>query len=139
MTGRLLLRGMQVFRLGLAGSGAAIVLAAPAAAQRLGQGADDPVSLWRVVLALLFCLMIAVLAALVLRARMTGRPLPAIFTIGSGQGARLRKLESVRMSHQVELSIVTCDGRDILVAVGPQGAQVLRDLSPTAPSEQARP
>ena len=111
---------------------AAVVLALPAAsAQTLGQGAADDISTWRVVAVLLLCLALAVFAALALRARFGGS-LPALFAATSGR--RLQLVETLRLSHQIDLCVVTCDGQEYLVAATAQGAQILRELPPGAPS-----
>jgi len=88
-----------------------------AGAQRLGQGGGDEVSLWRVLAALIVCLALAVSGALALRRRMGGG-MPLILR----EGRRLELIESLRISHQVDLCLVRCDGREWLVAATPHGA-----------------
>jgi flagellar protein FliO/FliZ len=95
--------------------------AAPAFSQRLGQASETDVPIWRVLLALAFCLALGVAAIFVLRRRFRGaRPL----AFGRGE-RRLALVESLRLSHQVDLCIVTRDGREYLIAAGPQGATLL--------------
>ncbi|MEJ0027180.1 MAG: flagellar biosynthetic protein FliO [Rhizomicrobium sp.] len=57
-------------------------------------------------------------------------------------GARSRRLtilESLRLSHQVDLCIVACDGREILVAAHTQGVQLLQWLPPAGDGSGAEP
>ncbi len=109
---------------------AAVAVSQPVFAQTLGQGAaDDGISAWRVIFALLLCLALGIFAMLVLRARLGGRALPSFLALGSGR--RLKVVESVRLAGPVELNIVSCDGQDLLVASGAQGARVLRELGPS--------
>jgi flagellar biogenesis protein FliO len=105
----------------------------PALAQRLGQGADDGVSMWRVVVALLLCLALAVFAAYALRTRMGGLP----FLSATRPGRRMQLVESLRLSHQIDLCVVACDGQELLVAAGPQGVQLLKDLPARSTEQQA--
>jgi flagellar biogenesis protein FliO len=95
---------------------------APAMAQRLGQGGGTDVSIWRVVLALLFCLALGGAAIFVLRRRYRGaRPL------SFGRERRLQLFENIRLSHQVDLCIVSRDGQEYLIAASPQGVTVVDD------------
>lgn len=107
---------------------------APALAQRLGQGTGAEVPVWRVLGALLLCLALAVAAAYILRRRMNG-VMPRSLR---GAERRLQLVETMRLSHQVDLCIVRCDGRELLVAATPHGATALAaDLSgPPAPADE---
>ncbi|MEI9997611.1 MAG: flagellar biosynthetic protein FliO [Rhizomicrobium sp.] len=114
---------------------ALLVLAAcrPAAAQTLGQGADDGISTWRVIAVLLLCLALAVYAAYVLRARLGGAPRFAWPLLSRTKiQRRLQLVETLRLSHQIDLCVVTCDGQDLLVAASAQGVEILRELPPGA-------
>ena len=103
--------------------------AAPASAQRLGQAAGSDVSLWRVLLALAFCLALGVGAILLLRRRYRGaRPL------AFGRERRLQLVENLRLSHQVDLCIVSRDGREYLITASPHGVTVI-DGAPVAASQ----
>ena len=110
--------------------------AAPAFAQRLGQAAGTDVPLWRVAAALLICLVLAVVGALALRARLRGGgpvfagakwrlPFQAPAGLFSAGPRRLQLVETLRLSHQVDICLFRCDERDFLVAATPQGATVL--------------
>jgi hypothetical protein len=109
--------------------------AMPAFAQKLGQGADDDVSVWRVLAALLLCMVLAIAGAFMLRSghlRLgAGRGLAALFPTKCGpakRGRRLAVVETVRLGHQAELSIVTCDGEDLLVSSSAQGVALVAKL-----------
>lgn len=94
--------------------------AAPATAQRLGQGTGDDISIWRVLLALLLCLALGTAAIFFLRRRYRGaRPL------AFGRERRLQLVENLRLSHQVDLCIVSRDGREYLITASPQGVTVV--------------
>jgi flagellar biogenesis protein FliO len=94
--------------------------AAPAASQRLGQGAGTDISIWRVILALLFCLALGGAAIFVLRRRFRGVR-PRSF----GRERRLQLVENIRLSHQVDLCIVSRDGHEYLIAASPQGVTLV--------------
>lgn len=124
-------------RRGLPGTlafGVALLIAlAPhaALAQKLGQGGDDGISYWRVLGALLLCLALAAAGAWAIRSRMGAGPLtvrPILPRFGK-QERRLQLVESLRISHQVDLCIVTCDERELLVATSGQRAQLLERLN----------
>ncbi len=101
------------------------LLVAPALAQTLGQGGDDGISTWRVVAVLILCLCLAVFAAVALRARLGSGKLPSFFG-AARQARRLQLIETLRLSHQIDLCIVACDGREMLVAASARGARLLQ-------------
>jgi len=111
------------------------LLPLPAVAQTLGQGADDGISAWRIVLVLLLCLGLAVFAAFVLKRRMGGAALPSFFA-GAGRNRRMQLVETLRLSHQIDLCIVSCDGREMLVAASAQGARLLQPLNGSASADE---
>ena len=102
-------------------AGTLLLAAAPALAQRLGQGTGTEVPVWRVLGALLLCLGLAVAAAYVLRRRLGGGARPVSF----GRSRRLQLVESLRLSHQVDLCVVSCDGGEFLIAATPHGATLI--------------
>jgi flagellar biogenesis protein FliO len=107
-----------------------VIVPGAAFAQKLGQGGGDEVSAWRVVGALLLCLLLALAGAWALKMRMSGGsalPRPLITRLGA-QGRRLQLVESLRLGAQVDLCIVSCDGRELLVAASSHGAQLLKPL-----------
>jgi flagellar biogenesis protein FliO len=114
----------------MAGFGALFLVAAPALAQRIGQGTGTEVPVWRVLGALALCLGLALAAAFVLRRRLGG-PLP----LAMGRARRLQLVETVRLGPQVHLCLVSCDGTEFLVAASAQGATTIRqDLRPNLPA-----
>jgi flagellar biogenesis protein FliO len=118
-------------RLGAARIGGAAFLllaAAPAGAQRLGQGTGTEVPIWRVLGALALCLALAVAAAYFLRRRLGGS-----MPLTMGRARRLQVIETLRLSHQVDICLVACDGAEFLVAAAPQGVTTI-GTGPPAPS-----
>ncbi len=103
--------------------------AAPAFAQRLGQGTETDISMWRVVGALLLCLALAFVAALVLKRRLGGG-VPLSFV----RGRRLQLIERVRLTSQAELCLVSRDGTEFLIAAGPHGATLI-EAGPVPPPD----
>ena len=104
----------------------AVAAASRAGAQTLGGGGGGAdISVWRVLGALVFCLLLAAGAAFAMRARLRGA-LPAF----KGQSRRLRLVESLRLSHQTDLCVVDLDGRELLIAATPHGTTLLLDLAP---------
>lgn len=101
------------------------VVAGPALAQKLGGGGGADVPVWRVLGALLLCLLLAVGAAVALKTRLRG----ATPIFGDAR-RRLNLVETVRLSHQIDVCLLTCDGREIIVAAGPHGATFLPEMPP---------
>lgn len=95
--------------------------AAPAWAQTLGQGASTETPWLRVIAALLLCLGLAVAAALLLKKHLGG-PTPALF---GARARRIQLIDTLRLSHQVDLCVVQYGGKQLLVAASPGGATLL--------------
>jgi hypothetical protein len=112
-------------------AGMATALASQAAlADRLGQAPDDGPSIWRVAGAFSLCALFAFAGALVLRSR---GGLGALSWLRPATARRLTLVESVRLTPQVQLCIVVCDGREMLLTTAPTGAILLRELGPAEP------
>lgn len=110
-----------------------VPLNSSAMAQQLGQAADEGVSLVRVGLALTLCLLLAVGGAVAIKLR-SGHAMPLLRKEGSNR--RLILKESLRISHQIDLCIVSCDGQESLIAASANGAQFLRPVgSPASPAD----
>lgn len=121
---------MRAFRLllimlmGLGGSGML-------QAQTLGQGPEDQIAWWRVAAALAFCLMLAIGAAFVIKARTNGQlSLPRLTGSRVPSTRRLELVETLRLKPQLDLVIVRCDGHELLLATHAQTAQLIERLSP---------
>lgn len=99
------------------------------AAQTLGGAVDDGISLWRVVGAFLLCVALGVAAIFALRAR-GGNPQLL------SAGRRLRLVETLRVGRQSHLSIVACDGKELLLLTSEQSAQFVGRL-PLAEADAA--
>ena len=111
----------------MAGVGAVVWLlgTAPALAQTLGQASGAPIAWWRVVGATLLCLVLGVAGVLALKARSDGArqslaafDLRALFTCASSpaEDERLRVVQTVRLGHQVEVSLLAYDDETVLIA-----------------------
>lgn len=120
-------RSAHILGLGAGVVAAALLTGAPALAQRLGQGTDTEVPIWRILGALAFCLLLAVAAAILLKRRLNG-PGRAVF----GRARRLQLVESLRLSHQIDLCVVSCDGAEFMLAATPHGATLINPCLPPA-------
>ncbi|HEY5723954.1 MAG TPA: hypothetical protein VIT45_16715 [Allosphingosinicella sp.] len=110
---------------------------APAFAQTLGQGGGTDVSLWRVVGALILCIMLAAGAAFALRGKLGGK-LGGMMPIIRGGDRRLRLVESLRLSHQVDICIVRIDERELILTASVQGANLIEMGSAAREAESGR-
>jgi flagellar biogenesis protein FliO len=91
-----------------------------ALAQTLGAGGGADVPLWRVVGALILCLALAIGGAFALRIKLRGA-LPGLGTAGR----RLRLVESIRLTQQVDVCLLSCDDKEFLIAATPHGALLI--------------
>lgn len=104
-------------------------------AQRLGGAASADVSLVRVFLALLFCLILAILAVFIIRQRYGGR-LPSFFGRMASTNSRIRLVESRRIGPQADLCLVDCDGQEYLLLLSPGGPLLLKERPISSPEAQ---
>jgi flagellar biogenesis protein FliO len=103
-----------------------------ALAQRLGQGGvETDIAWWRVGGALILCLALAVAAAYALRTRLRGGAAPLL----SRDERRLRLIETLRIGHQVDVCLIACEGRKLLLAASPHGVVLLSSDAPPTPGE----
>ena len=116
---------------------AAILVPAAAEAQRLGGSAAPDVSLVRIFLALLVCLILASLAILLVRYRLNGKA-PSFLPRLSSANVRIRLLESRRISSQAEVSLIECDGAEYLLILAPGGTMLLRESKAKPASDGKR-
>ncbi|MEP9403186.1 hypothetical protein [Sphingomonas sp. VNH70] len=112
-----------------------LAIAAAAATPRLGGGAALDVSLTRIVSALLLCILLAAVGAVLLR-RGGGR-IDLSRWRGAGRavaGRRIAVLESRRISPHADLCLLRCDGREYLILSSATGQQVVerRDVDGSA-------
>lgn len=123
---------MRLWRITFIAAMMGVLSCQTARAQTLGQGDDGDISLWRVLGALIACLILAALAAFALRWKLTGRlVLPLWRPAGlMGNRRRLQLVESVRLNQHVDLHIVVCDDNELLIAASGQGTQILERLGP---------
>ncbi|WP_088307349.1 flagellar biosynthetic protein FliO [Novosphingobium sp. B 225] len=97
------------------------VLAGAAGSPALATGSGPDVSLWRVVLALVLCLVLAGVAAWLLRRRMGADPL---WPLGPAQPGRLQLLERITLGPQSSAALVAVDGRELLIVSGASGIAI---------------
>lgn len=115
----------------------AFLLVGTAHAQQLGGGGAPNISLVRVFLALLVCLIVAVLAVLLLRQKIKGGALPLFSKLGSTT-PRIKLVETRRIAPQSDLCLVQCDREEYLLLIVPGGASVLNRTPVAAPSTGAQ-
>lgn len=118
-----------------------LTLSLPAHAQTAHLGGGEPLnlSLTRIVAALILCLMVAALAALLLK-RGGGRvDLARVRALVSALPAkrRIEPIETRRISQYADLCLVRCDGQEYLILSSQQQQLVLRSPDTPAPAETA--
>jgi flagellar biogenesis protein FliO len=101
-----------------------------AIAQQLGQGGEEDISLLRVFVVLILCIMLAAIAAFVLRARLGGTKLWSKHMAG-----RLVIVESRRVTPQASICLIALDGQEYLVAFSPNSASLIDKVGVTADTE----
>jgi hypothetical protein len=128
------------------------VTGGPAFAQTLGQASGPEVSWWRVIGALVFCCLLGVAGALALKYRMRHQAMPGksvpfdprvlngLFQAFRGKSdknensdSRLKVVSTVRLSYQVEVSLLEADGKTVMIVTSPQGAFVINPDAPSTP------
>lgn len=113
--------------------GAMPALASPG---RLGGGGALDISLTRIVMALLLCLMIAALAALLLKrggGKLDLKALRRMFAQLPAQ-RRIEVIETRRVSQHADVCLLRCDGREYLILCAAQRQTVLREADAPAPA-----
>jgi hypothetical protein len=104
-----------------------LILAVGVSAQKLGGATgDDDIAPWRVILILALCLLLAVGGAFALRWKMQRSGAPLSF----GQHRRMLLIERVRLSHQVDLCLVRCDGREFMITTSPRDTRFGPEVAP---------
>ena len=111
--------------------------ATAAAPGRLGGGEDLSISLWRVLAAILVCTMIALLAALVVRARGGGAKIGLLVRRLPLRPRTIGVVETRRLSPHADISVVQHRGQEYLLLLQAGHAQVLNvETVPEAAAEE---
>lgn len=101
--------------------------AAPVLGQTLGTAPESSMSLWRVFAVFLLCVILALAGAFVMRGRHgRGKYFSAMV-----KQRRMAIVESMQLPNQAVLSIVSCDGRELLVATSPHGQVQIQHVAGT--------
>lgn len=110
------------------------LLALVAAAPPLATGTQPDIAWWRVLGALVFCLLAGLAAALLLRQRLGGR---GLILGGGGRPRRLRLLERLPLGPQASIALVQVDDSEALVLIAPGATRLVRvdDLAKNSPGE----
>lgn len=126
-------------RLGLAAAAAAAASTAQAATSDVSV-ADSTLFWVRWAGALGLCLLLALAGAYAMKVRQSGAPVRLSLAfprwaqpLGGLAARRLRLIESLRISPQLEVSLVECDDRELLLATTSHGAVLLREGPKTVP------
>jgi flagellar biogenesis protein FliO len=115
-----------------------IIMPSDSMAQTLG-GGGMTMPWGRVVLALLFCLVLTVIAALWLK-KTKGSPFDFASLRGAGeQHSFIKVLSSTRLAARTELKLVACNGDHFLIAVSPQGVALIGRFAAGEPVPVATP
>lgn len=110
-------------------AGAALLAAAPALASagRLGGGQPLEVSLGRIVAALVICIIMAVLAALLIRQRSGKIDLYALFGRLQSRPRSIEVVETRRLSPNADICVVRHSGREYLLLLLAGNARILSE------------
>jgi hypothetical protein len=119
----------------------ALLAAAPALATggRLGGGQPLEVSLGRIVAALVICIIIAVLAALLIRQRAGKVDLYAMFGRLQSRPRAIEVVETRRLSPHADICVVRHSGREYLLLLLAGNARILREEPIAAGPEAEAP
>lgn len=119
---------------------AVAILAATGAAQthasRLGGGGAVDVSLGRIVISFVICIIIAALAILLIRQRSGKLDLAGLFATMESRTREIQVVETRRLSPHADICLVRQGGREYLLVLQPGGTQVLNEQA-TAPGASA--
>lgn len=108
---------------------------------RLGGGGAPDISFARVTAALVLCLIVAVLAALLLKRGGGKVDLASLRTLLKGvrDDRRIDVIETRRISQHAEICIVRCDDREYVILSAQQQQMVLHDAVALAPAAKETP
>jgi hypothetical protein len=113
----------------------ALMAAASAArphAARLGGGGAIDVSLGRIVISFVICIIIAALAILLIRQRSGRFDLASLFARMEPRAREIQIVETRRLSPHADICLVRQGGREYLLVLQQGGTQVLRDQAAPA-------
>jgi hypothetical protein len=122
-------------------AGAALFVSAPALAGggRLGGGQPLEVSLGRIIAALVICIIVAVLAALLIRQRSGKLDLYAFFGRLQTRPRAIEVVETRRLSPHADLCVVRHSGREYLLLLLAGNARILSEGPVAEPAEAEVP
>ncbi|MFA6114574.1 MAG: hypothetical protein WC729_11295 [Sphingomonas sp.] len=101
--------------------------AVPLHAARLGGGGAIDVSLGRIVISFVICIIIAALAILLIRQRSGRNDLAGFFARMEPRAREIQIVETRRLSPHADICLVRQGGREYLLVLQQGGTQVLRD------------
>ncbi|WEJ98142.1 MAG: flagellar biosynthetic protein FliO [Candidatus Sphingomonas phytovorans] len=105
----------------------AVALAQEAARPRLGGGGAIDISLGRIIVSLIFCIIIAILAILLIRQRSGKMDLAALFARIEPRAGAIRVVETRRLSPHADICVVEHRETEYLLVVQQGSVQVLRE------------
>ena len=113
-------------------------------AQTLGGGEGPDISIWRVLLALLFCLLVGLLVIWFLHARQMGgkaasKSLLKKFSLAD-KATHVREIEIIdmrKLNPHFDACLVRCRGQEYFILLGTQGATILSDSAVSRDGERA--
>lgn len=117
-----------------------LLIATPSLASpgRLGGGGALDVSLTRIVMSLLLCVMIALLAALAMRrggGRLDLKAVRGLFLKLPAPRRRIEVIETRRVSQHADVALLRCDDREYLVLCGANQQTILCEMPSEAKGE----
>jgi hypothetical protein len=95
--------------------------------RHLGGGGDVDISLGRIVVAFVICIIVAVLAALLIRQRGGRIDLTQLLARTGPRTRRINIVEMQRLNPYNDICLVRYDGREYLLVLQQGGTQILRE------------
>lgn len=116
-----------VVRFGFAQGGVGVPTAAWAMPHRLGGGGDVDLSLGRIVVAFVICIIVAVLAILLIRQKGGRIDLAQWFAKVAPRSREIAIVETQRLNPHSDICLVRHDGREYLLVLQQGATHVLRE------------
>jgi len=126
---------MKLHARALAGVLSAALWPLTAQAQTLGGGSNFELPILRLVLGLLLCVIVAIVAALLLKRFMHAGAAPRLgkwSDLVRAPQRRIKVLETYRLSPHGDVCVFTCERRQYLIVLSPAGATIIRDAAEDA-------